>query len=60
MTGEEMIHKIECEKYYGPKETEHMEMVELWWLAVKVGVIVCGLLSIAGNVRELWQAFEGF
>lgn len=61
MTGPEMIQEIERRNYYDSKLREHTELVECWWYAIKVGsklgVIAYCLVSIAGHIRELWNAF---
>ncbi len=60
MNLEEMLTEIDRREYYDRKEREHIELMECWWDAVmfgvKISVIVVCLLSIAGHVRELWQA----
>lgn len=46
MSGSEMLAK-----------TERRDDIRAFWCGVKVGIIILCLLSIAGHVRELWQAF---
>jgi hypothetical protein len=52
----------EHQEYYDRKLQEHVELVDCWWyalkLSVKLAVIICCLISIAGHVRELWLAFN--
>ena len=45
MTGEEMLREIYQREYY-----------DCAWFTIKIGIIVACLLSIAGHVKELWQA----
>ena len=56
MTGKELLEEIDRRDYYDQKEREHLELVDCWWFAVKLSVIIFSLLSIAGHVRELWMA----
>ena len=60
MTGEEMIQEIDRREYYARKERKNAELVDCMVYAAIWLIIAGGLLSIAGHVRELWQAFEGF
>lgn len=56
MTGPEMIHEVERRDYYRERERKNAELVDCTWYAIKLGVVIAGLLSIAGHVRELWDA----
>lgn len=52
-----MEEKIEHLEYYKQKEREHVELLELWWYAIKIIVIIAGLLSIAENVHKFWTSY---
>lgn len=58
MSGPEMLAEIERRDYYDRKLREHTELVQCWWFAIQIGVIVACLLSIAGHLLKAWQAFE--
>ena len=57
MTGKELLREIERRDYYDEKFLEHIELVECTFIALQIGVIVWCLMSIAANLKELWQAF---
>jgi len=57
MTGEELLREIERQEYYDEKFREHIELVACFWYVIQIGIIVWCLMSIAGNVKELWEAF---
>jgi len=57
MTGKELLREIERQDYYDEKFREHIELVECVWLIIQVFIIGVCLMSIAANLKELWQAF---
>ena len=57
MTGEELLREIERQECYDEKFLEHIELAKCTFIALQIGVIVWCLMSIAGNLKELWQAF---
>lgn len=69
MTGEEMLAEINRRKaqeyvqgeidrtlYYAEKGREHAELEDCMATGAVCLIIVAGLLSIAGHVKELWDA----
>ena len=56
MSGEEALREVERREYYAERERKNRELVLCWWYVVQWGVIAICLVSIAGHVRQLWQA----
>ena len=57
MSGEEALQEVERRAYYAEQERKNAELVLCWWIVVQWLVIAMCLISIAGHVREFWQAF---
>ena len=57
MTSEELLREIDRREYYDEKFREHIELAKCTFIALQIGVIVWCLMSIAANLKELWQAF---
>ncbi len=56
MTGKELLDEIDRREYYRERERKNEELVKCVCYAIVMGIIICGLLSIAGNVHKLWDA----